>query len=504
VPEVGSEPAGSATAEKAWADEDVDEPDDDGDADGWDLEPNRVPSAHSRTVADQPDGPGRTATANRPQTADRAEAADRHEATARPAAASLADGSRKGSGRPAPLARAAEPAGVLPDAPEEPGAAVPAAPGQLSAAAIREVWPEIVATVGRQSKKVAALASGATVRELDGETLVLTFRFPAHAKMVAADPDLIVNALYEAVGGRWQIRCEVAGEAGGVLAQGGSAASPPARGAPVQKAPAQKAAARPAASAPARQREVVTPAASTSGDDDWPEPARPGGLAGPELSDEAIVESSDSAGVDDAGPAVADEGAARPAPPEGSGTANGGRSSGLAAARAAASGARNTVAARQGVPTPSAAVPNAEADSAEAGAGPPQSVRTETGRPKTASSESVRSAQPARSAAGRPEVAQSDAARVGVAPSDGGRTGATRPGAARSEAWSDGSAAEEPPYDPEYDGPPRGGAVAYEGFDPGDEPLDDVIDEKTARQSSEQQAMQLLHDAFGAEKIGEV
>jgi DNA polymerase-3 subunit gamma/tau len=34
--------------------------------------------------------------------------------------------------------------------------------------------------------------------------------------------------------------------------------------------------------------------------------------------------------------------------------------------------------------------------------------------------------------------------------------------------------------------------------------LDDVIDEKTARQSSEQQAMQLLHDAFGAEKIGEV
>ena len=33
--------------------------------------------------------------------------------------------------------------------------------------------------------------------------------------------------------------------------------------------------------------------------------------------------------------------------------------------------------------------------------------------------------------------------------------------------------------------------------------LDDVIDEKTARQSSEQQAMQLLQDAFGAEKIGE-
>jgi DNA polymerase-3 subunit gamma/tau len=46
-------------------------------------------------------------------------------------------------------------------------------------------------------------------------------------------------------------------------------------------------------------------------------------------------------------------------------------------------------------------------------------------------------------------------------------------------------------------------AAGFEGFDPGDEPLDDVIDEKTARESSEQQAMRLLQEAFGAEKIGE-
>jgi DNA polymerase-3 subunit gamma/tau len=61
----------------------------------------------------------------------------------------------------------------------------------------------------------------------------------------------------------------------------------------------------------------------------------------------------------------------------------------------------------------------------------------------------------------------------------------------------------EPPYDPEYDSPPRG-AVTYEGFDPGDEPLDEVVDEQTARQTSEQQAMQLLQQTLGAEKIGEV
>jgi DNA polymerase-3 subunit gamma/tau len=94
--------------------------------------------------------------------------------------------------------------------------------------------------------------------------------------------------------------------------------------------------------------------------------------------------------------------------------------------------------------------------------------------------------------AGRPEAAKA-----------GGRPEAVGTDAARPDSWSDGTAAAEPPYDPEYDGPPRSKAAGFEGFDPGDEPLDLVIDEKTARQSSEQQAMQLLQDAFGAEKIGE-
>jgi DNA polymerase-3 subunit gamma/tau len=97
------------------------------------------------------------------------------------------------------------------------------------------------------------------------------------------------------------------------------------------------------------------------------------------------------------------------------------------------------------------------------------------------------------------------AARAAAAGGSGARP------AVAAGTWSDGSPAEEPPYDPDYDGPIRPGGVpspaataTIEGFDPGDEPLDDVIDEKTARQSSEQQAVQLLRDAFGgAEKIGE-
>ena len=110
-----------------------------------------------------------------------------------------------------------------------------------------------------------------------------------------------------------------------------------------------------------------------------------------------------------------------------------------------------------------------------------------------------------------PRVARNAAPSSGLAAARaaaaGARNAAARQAAARGAAgsgWSDGSPTEEAPYDPEYDGPPPRGGAAYEGFDPGDEPLDEVIDEKTARESSEQQAFRLLHEALGAEKIGEV
>jgi DNA polymerase-3 subunit gamma/tau len=103
-------------------------------------------------------------------------------------------------------------------------------------------------------------------------------------------------------------------------------------------------------------------------------------------------------------------------------------------------------------------------------------------------------------------AATGSAATAGKAATAGRAATATKTaasGPASGGAWSDGSPTEEAPYDPEYDGPARPDGAAWEGFDPGDEPLDDVIDEKTARQSSEQQAVQLLREAFGAEKISE-
>jgi DNA polymerase-3 subunit gamma/tau len=376
-----------------------------------------------------------------------------------PPAASEVPSDAGGRSWPAPQARRPEPAGVLPDAPDDSAAASSGTGlGQLTAASIREVWPEIITAVGRQSKKLAALASGATVRDLDGQTLVLTFRFPAHARLVAADPDLITNALYEAVGGRWEIRCEVAGEAGAVQVAPGQAQ----RNAPTQKKAPAGGRSAPVSSpedgvavTSARPREAASRhgagASSTpgGGDGDWPEPATPGGRTASSSDDAepgAIVHS------------VAASGGAPPA------RSDGARAAGSDSARAAGSGS---------------ARPAGSGSARPAGSG---------------------RAGPAGS--GRAGPAGSGSARTGNGPRPAAGTGPAAPGTGAD--WPDGADAEEPPYDPDYDGPVRGTPVAYDGFDPGDEPLDDVLDEKTARQSSEQQVMQLLQDTLGAEKIGEV
>ncbi|PRY28969.1 DNA polymerase-3 subunit gamma/tau [Pseudosporangium ferrugineum] len=630
---------------------------------------------------------------------------------------------------PQPTApRRPEPAGLMPDAPEEPGLVSDTVPGQLSAASIREVWPEIMVAVSRKSKKIAALAQGATVRDLEGQTVVLTFRFPAHARMVSAEPQLIADALYEALGGRWQIRCDVAGEGGaspgsggrpaprgpqgggpaqgpqggggpgpqgggpaqgpqggggpgpqgggpaqgpqggggpgpqgggpaqgpqgggGPGPQGGGPAQGPQGGggpasrdsgpvqtrptrddAPVQRMPAQASASRETAGGPQAARQTTggpQAARQTSGgpqggrqspadeedDGGWPEPVKPGGLATPPASphpptDEddggwpepvrpgaraADVRSSASEAAFSPGSAAMPESGPGPASADGSATGQGaagdptfvaGQGSidsrpadGTAAGRGptapgavdgsgpgSASSGEATVGASEGaaeriVPrndppgasgaggaspsngghavapaqssglsgaraaAPSAAIAAARAAAAR-GAAPAGTRGSAQAPARGAAQASARGAAqaPARGAgsaaapapagapmpAGAPAPARPGPAGPGARPGSraparpGGRPGAARSGSSDAGAWADGSPTEEAPYDPEYDGPAKADGAAWEGFDPGDEPLDDVIDEKTARQSSEQQAVQLLQEVFGAEKISE-
>ncbi|MBW6438336.1 DNA polymerase III subunit gamma and tau [Actinoplanes hulinensis] len=243
------------------------------------------------------------------------------------------------------------------------------------------------------------------------------------------------------------------------------------------------------------------PASATS---DWPEPARPGNPAASGSGSGAPAGAAAATGpsVGSAGPSTSS--ASSPASAGGHGT-----SAGHSAANAGRSGTGTAARQAGGAVGGGSAFGGAAVSAAPAGSAAP-AVPARSATPAVPERSAAPGA-PARSAA--MEAARA-AARTGKDASGGGAAAAravlagargaspARP-AAGGSSWSDGSPTEEAPYDPEFDGPPPSGA-GFDGFDPGDEPLDDVIDEKTARQSGEEQAMQLLRAAFGAEKIGEL
>ncbi|SCE78302.1 DNA polymerase-3 subunit gamma/tau [Micromonospora purpureochromogenes] len=544
--------------------------------------------------------------------------------------------------------RRVPPEAVMPDpvtpAPPRPGSS---SPGALDAVAVRRAWPDIVAKVNRIKKPAAALMRDAVVRDVDGDTVVLTVKSPVLAQMMGNHISVLSDALYEEFGGRWQIRCEVAGERGAATLGGPSRAAAPTRPAsPPTPAPAGPATAGPTGvgpSGPSGSADGVGPSGSASG-------AGPSGSAsgaGPSGAANGVGRSDATNAGDLGGPAGPSGGGPRgasgaaggagsggPAGASGGGAAGGpagqsiGRGSvgGPVAGGAAAMGAAGSThgasgptggaggpAGNDGVRSggagrpdgagqpggaggpagsdggrpgstgrlgagqpggmgqaggtggpaaraqagpathggtgPAARGPSGPADgagddedwpeparpgsasggdegwpeparpggAATATAGgddwpeparPGGATATATAVPRPAGPQSAPSPAPAAATGGAPVSSAIAAARAAAAAAGTGK--AARPAqAARKTADADWAG--EPPYDPDFDGPLRGGGrpqpaatPAYEGFDPGDEPLDEVIDERTARQSSEEQAVQLLREAFGAEKIDEV
>ncbi|MFG1950701.1 DNA polymerase III subunit gamma and tau [Micromonospora sp. NPDC048830] len=373
--------------------------------------------------------------------------------------------------------------------------------------AVQDAWQNVVGKVGRKSKKVAAWAREATVREVDDQTLVLTFRYPFHAQALSNEPGLVIEALYEELGGRWQIRCEVSGERGGVAPGGGPRAVPSAAARQAPPAPGATAPAHPSSGTPvgpavgptgrgsATSARPGGPSAVSAGDDedDWPEPARPGGAApaGSAPQDEEWPEAARPGG-----PVPTAVSASSPTPAQATEPA-----SATAPARPAA-----PAPARPAAPAPARPAAPAPARPA-APATPAPAVRPGSGTADSAGGANGR-------AGGAPVSSGLAAARAAAAAGRGPRTeNGARKTADAARRTADADWAGEPPYDPDYDGPLPGagrpGPTApatptYEGFDPGDEPLDEVIDERTARQSSEEQAVRLLREVFGAEKIDEV
>ncbi|WBB55508.1 DNA polymerase III subunit gamma and tau [Verrucosispora sp. WMMD573] len=358
---------------------------------------------------------------------------------------------------------------VMPDPatpePPRPGAV---SPGVLDAVAVRRVWPEVVGKVNRSNKRIAALMRDAVVRDLDGDTLVLTVKSAVLARMMSDHAQVLTDALYEELGGRWQIRCEVAGQAG--------AAAPAPRPTPAQ-------AAVPSSPAPAEDRGIRRPPSAAgrtghSGDtaaseeEDWPEPARPGGSAPSTGIAKGTGQENSGAG--------------------GTGASQGDWPKTAPLGGAASAGPPRSATAPDAGPLPpgQSAGPSGGQSAAAASAGRMPSAPPQPSTPATRGS----GAAPASNA-----LAAARAAAAGR----GSRAAAT---------WqaADADWAGEPPYDPDYDGPVTGGKIrpsaapTYEGFDPGDEPLDEVLDERTARESSEEQAVRLFKEAFGgAEKIDE-
>ena len=65
--------------------------------------------------------------------------------------------------------------------------------------------------IRRRSPKAWAVVREASVRDVAGEDLVLVFQHAVHANMFEAQPELLLEALREVIGGTWQVRAELAG-----------------------------------------------------------------------------------------------------------------------------------------------------------------------------------------------------------------------------------------------------------------------------------------------------
>ena len=121
---------------------------------------------------------------------------------------------------PEPVAAAPEPVAPAP----EPVPPAPEAPkretnvGEPDAAAVRQLWPTVREKVRERNKVIDVMLAGATVLAVDGDTLVLAHESVPLSKRIVEqrNADVIRDALKDALGVNWRLRCEA-----------GAAAAPP-------------------------------------------------------------------------------------------------------------------------------------------------------------------------------------------------------------------------------------------------------------------------------------
>lgn len=88
-------------------------------------------------------------------------------------------------------------------------AAVPVG-GELTAAAVRSMWTTVREKVRQRSRTTEVMLAGAIVLAVEGDTLVLSHESAPLAKRLVEqrNSDVIREALKDALGVDWKIRCE--------------------------------------------------------------------------------------------------------------------------------------------------------------------------------------------------------------------------------------------------------------------------------------------------------
>jgi DNA polymerase-3 subunit gamma/tau len=106
-----------------------------------------------------------------------------------------------------------EPAPEPPSPPtvvEAPPPTAPSAGGEPNAAAVRSMWTTVREKVRQRSRTTEVMLAGAIVRAVEGDTLVLSHESAPLAKRLVEqrNSDVIREALKDALGVDWKIRCE--------------------------------------------------------------------------------------------------------------------------------------------------------------------------------------------------------------------------------------------------------------------------------------------------------
>jgi DNA polymerase-3 subunit gamma/tau len=106
--------------------------------------------------------------------------------------------------------------------------APPAAGGELNAAAVRSMWTTVREKVRQRSRTIDVMLAGAIVRAVEGDTLALSHESAPLAKRLVEqrNSDVIRDALKDALGVDWKIRCDAGTGAPAATAEPESIAAP--------------------------------------------------------------------------------------------------------------------------------------------------------------------------------------------------------------------------------------------------------------------------------------